>query len=453
MRKLWTSLTLFAIALGAGAGCAPQTHWYKGNTHTHSFWSDGNDFPDMIALWYREHGYDFLVLSDHDVLSRGERWIKVSEVDKRSSGQAMDKYLAKLGEPWVELRGEGDAREVRLKTLEEVRQLVGADSVDQRAGGPLVMFEGEEISDSFEKRPVHINAINLDEVIKPQGGTSVRDVIRRNLLAVEEQARRLDRPILPHLNHPNFQWAITAEDIAHVVEEEFFEVYNGHPGVGHNGDSHHAPVERLWDIANTIRIAELHARPLYGVATDDSHHYHEGRNQTVTPGKGWIMVRAERLDAPAIINAMRRGDFYASSGVTLSQIDYDGKSLTVAVEPDPGPGAGAGAGVEYTIEFIGTLRGYDPTVELRKDDKGNTVTGRYSQDVGQVLMTTTGTRATYTLTGDELYVRARVRSNKPPANPSFEGQVTEAWTQPVGWEKQVTPGRHGGHHHHHAHSH
>ena len=23
--------------------------WYKGNTHTHSLWSDGNDFPEMIA--------------------------------------------------------------------------------------------------------------------------------------------------------------------------------------------------------------------------------------------------------------------------------------------------------------------------------------------------------------------------------------------------------------------
>ena len=26
--------------------------WYKGNTHTHSLWSDGNDFPEMIAKYY-----------------------------------------------------------------------------------------------------------------------------------------------------------------------------------------------------------------------------------------------------------------------------------------------------------------------------------------------------------------------------------------------------------------
>src|SRR5205814_702981 len=29
--------------------------WWKGNLHTHSFWSDGDDFPEMIADWYKRH--------------------------------------------------------------------------------------------------------------------------------------------------------------------------------------------------------------------------------------------------------------------------------------------------------------------------------------------------------------------------------------------------------------
>jgi hypothetical protein len=407
------------------AACHSHNHWYKGNTHTHSFWSDGNDFPEMIALWYRDHGYDFLVLSDHNILSQGEKWMKVSEVDRRSGGAAMGKYIARLGESSVERRGEGADAQVRLKTLDEVRELA-------ESPGKFIMIQGEEISDHFENRPIHTNAMNLGELVPPPGGSSVREVMRNSVLAVEEQARRLGRPILPHLNHPNFGYAITAEDLAHVLEEEFFEVYNGHPGVGHMGDDVHPPVERLWDIANTIRIAELHAPPLYGVATDDSHHYHEGPRQTVTPGKGWIMVRARRLDAASLIHAMRHGDFYASSGVTLAQIHYDGKALTVEVEPE--------TGVQYTIDFIGTLRGYDATVEPRTHPtKGHAITGRYSDDVGRVLMSAPGTGATYVLRGDELYVRARIRASRPPANPSYEGQVAEAWTQPVGWERHVDP--------------
>jgi hypothetical protein len=33
--------------------------------------------------------------------------------------------------------------------------------------------------------------------------------------------------------------------------------------------------------------------------------------------------------------------------------------------------------------------------------------------------------------GDELYVRARVVSSKPKANPAYAGEVEMAWTQPV----------------------
>ena len=48
-----------------------ETRWWKGNLHTHSLWSDGNDFPEMIADWYRKNGYHFLALSDHNILKRG----------------------------------------------------------------------------------------------------------------------------------------------------------------------------------------------------------------------------------------------------------------------------------------------------------------------------------------------------------------------------------------------
>src|SRR5262245_12913999 len=53
--------------------------YWKGNLHTHSLWSDGDDFPEMIADWYKRHGYQFLALSDHNRLSEGERWINLDE--------------------------------------------------------------------------------------------------------------------------------------------------------------------------------------------------------------------------------------------------------------------------------------------------------------------------------------------------------------------------------------
>ena len=42
--------------------------WYRGNTHTHARFSDENDINDvpMIAGWYKEAGYHFLLLSEHN---------------------------------------------------------------------------------------------------------------------------------------------------------------------------------------------------------------------------------------------------------------------------------------------------------------------------------------------------------------------------------------------------
>ncbi|MBS0266423.1 MAG: PHP domain-containing protein, partial [Planctomycetes bacterium] len=47
-------------------------HWYKGNLHTHTLWSDGDDYPEMVALWYKDNGYDFLAFTDHNTLLRKE---------------------------------------------------------------------------------------------------------------------------------------------------------------------------------------------------------------------------------------------------------------------------------------------------------------------------------------------------------------------------------------------
>src|SRR4029077_17110991 len=133
--------------------------------------------------------------------------------------------------------------------------------------------QGEEITDHFEKKPIHMNATNLVELFKPQGRKSVVETTGNNPPAVETQSQRLGRPILAHLNHPNFGYAITAEELAMVTKERFFEVYNGHPGVHHTGDETHAGVERMWDIINTLRLGEMGLAPVYGLATDDSHNY------------------------------------------------------------------------------------------------------------------------------------------------------------------------------------
>ncbi|MEQ8791792.1 MAG: hypothetical protein RIC55_36360 [Pirellulaceae bacterium] len=431
----WLLLAMVVVSGVVNTLCAddvvpadPPLRWWKGNIHTHSLWSDGNEFPEMIAEWYRTHDYNFLALSDHNILSDGQRWMKHDDIVRRNGKDALAKYRARFGGGWVETRGDEGAPgfEVRLKPLDEFRPLV-----EER--GRFLMIQGEEISDRAEGKPVHMNATNVKEVIQPLGGKTVRETIDNNLRAVEDQARRSGREILAHLNHPNFGLAVTAEDLAAVVRERFFEVYNGHPGVKHEGDEHHPSVERLWDIANTIRLGEVKAAPLFGVATDDSHNYHGKPGSH--PGRGWIMVRARYLTPEHLIRAIKAGDFYASSGVTLREVAFDREKnlLRLEIAPDKG--------VVYSTQFIGTPRDYDATSKPRLDKDGKPIASsrQYSSDVGQVLATVSGLTPEYQLTGDELYVRAVVTSSRHHPDPSFDHQHEQAWTQPVSAAEEDSP--------------
>jgi hypothetical protein len=91
------------------------------------------------------------------------------------------------------------------------------------------------------------------------------------------------------------------------------------------------------DSAETMWDALLRSgKHVYGVAVDDAHYFHCDAkvNDYSPPGKGWIVVHAEKLDREAILDAIRRGDFYASTGVMLDSIDYDGKDLRVKIHED-----------------------------------------------------------------------------------------------------------------------
>jgi hypothetical protein len=392
-----------------------EMRWWKGNLHTHSFWSDGDDYPEMIVDWYHRNGYDFLAISDHDILLQGEKWLDVS---RRGGGKVLERYVERFGEDWVERKTEGGRPLVRLKTLEEFRGRF-------ESPGKFLLIQSEEISDQHAGKPVHLNATNILELILPQGGDSVLETMQRNVDAVLEQRKRTGRPMFPQVNHPNFGWAVTAEELMQVRGNRFFEVYNGHPLVRNHGDHVHKSTERMWDVMLAHRLTDLGLGVIYGIAVDDAHNYHELDRNRANPGRGWVMVRARELTPEAIVRAMEAGDFYASTGVTLRDVRFVNGELTIEIEPEEG--------VTYTTQFIGTPREFDRKSEPMRGEMGEPlpVTRKYSRDIGQVLAEVSGTRAVYRLRGDELYVRAKVTSSKPKANPYAVGEVEVAWVQPV----------------------
>ena len=408
-------LAVTGLLVGSPRTSAAEARWWKGNLHTHSLWSDGDDFPESIAAWYKDHGYHFLALSDHNRMLEGEQW--VTESKKNHFPEALEKNRRRFGADWLQVRDHHGTNQYRLKTLEEFRGLL-------EEPGRFLMIPSEEITSGHLSFPVHINATNLRRKIAAQGGTNVLDVMQRGVDAVLEQRRQTGQPMFPHINHPNFGWGITAEDLMQVRGEQFFEVYNGHPSVHNEGDTVHAGIERMWDIVLAWRIGVLDLPPMYGLAVDDSHHYHSHGVGKSNNGRGWVMVRSERLDPASMIAAMEAGDFYASSGVSLRRIERTGNTLRIEVEAEPG--------VQYTVRFIGTRRGFDTARSPVLSAKGESIraTQRYSDRIGETLAVVVGPRAEYTARGDELYLRAVVSSSKKIANPYRKGETGSAWVQP-----------------------
>lgn len=393
-----------------------RLRWYRGNLHTHSLWSDGDDYLESIGLWYKDHGYDFLCFTDHNVLpAAGNHWVSV---DHNGSGpKALRKLKSRFPDGWVETRTVDGKTEVRLKTLAEVRPRL-------EEPGRFLLLQGEEISDWYGRVPLHLNASNVQQLVPPMHGASIAETIQNDVDAVIAQRERMRTPILVHLNHPNYDYAVTAEDLMRVHGDNFFEVYNGHPSVHNSGDQVHASTERIWDILLAHRMAD--GLPvLYGLANDDGHRYHHIPSRGSEPGRGWIMVLSPRLSADALVTAVEAGRFYASSGVRLRQVTSGPGGLNVEVEPEPG--------VHYTIDFIGTRTGFDRKSEPVRDSAGKEIrtTRRYSDQIGKVFQSVHGETAQYQFAPGDLYVRARVTSTKKHPNPSEIGEFERAWVQPV----------------------
>ncbi len=376
-------------------GCtspADSTAWYKGNLHTHTYWSDGDDYPEMVLDWYKSHGYDFVAISDHNIFAEGEKWRKIPAREKHLNG--FREYLAKYGPDWVQYRQDSTGLQVKLKTLAEFRPLF-------EEPGKFLVINSEEITTSFNKIPVHLNAINLQNLIIPKGGNSVAEVMQNNVAAILAQRDSLGIPMLAFINHPNYKYALTVNDFLNLTGERFFELYNGHSKVNNYGDSLHISTEAMWDAIN-LAYAKSGKPLLYGLATDDSHHYHEFGYGNVNPGRGWVMVQAKELTPASLIAALEAGQFYASNGVTLSTVKFRNNLLEVRVAAEPD--------VTYEIRLIGVKNG---------------------DSTAAVIKTVTGTSASFTIAPDLLFGRVKVVSSKLKENPHQLGEYEVAWTQPV----------------------
>jgi hypothetical protein len=375
------------------SGCSNQKEmtWYKGNLHTHTYWSDGDEFPEMVLDWYKTNGYNFIGLSDHNTIANDEKWVVIAKSPLYEKG--FQEYLNKFGADWVQYKSDSSRTQVKLKTFEEYRSKMASET--------FLIIPSEEITNRVAGKPLHMNATNLQEFIPPSKDTTVAAAMQSTINDVLNQREKTRKPMFPHINHPNFGWGVTVEDIISVKGERFFEVFNGHPMVHNYGDSLHISTEEMWDQIN-IAYANRNQPFMFGLATDDSHNYHQFGESFSNAGRGWVMVQAESLSAESLIAAMEAGRFYASTGVSLSHYEIKDEEIQIHITEEKG--------VNYIIEFIGVSK---------------------NEAESRVLKKIEGPQGSFKVTDDFLFVRARITSTKLKNNPFQEGDFEMAWTQPV----------------------
>ncbi|GLC28383.1 CehA/McbA family metallohydrolase [Roseisolibacter agri] len=287
---------ILRLVLGASFVVAPvhaagAQRWYRGNTHVHTRESDGNRPPEEVARWYRDHGYHFLVVTDH------ERITDPAPLN------------AQLGKPGAFLVIAG----------QEITQQVADASHPQGI------------------RQAHVVSIAPARVVLPLGekgiaqGTTVAAMYASHLAAVRAAGG------LAQVNHPNFRWSVRLEDMAALPDSTPFELWNAQPRINNlGGDDGHGrtslSTEALWDSLLT------RGRLLWAVGSDDAHNFAALDDaETTRPGGAWIMVRADTLTPAAIVGAMRAGRFYATTGVLLADVAADARAVEVTVAAPTNP--------------------------------------------------------------------------------------------------------------------
>ena len=155
--------------------------------------------------WYQSHGYDFLVITDHN---------RVTDVT-----------------PW-----NGPTRE-------------------------LVLLPGCEVTLISEGRPVHINSLGSAALPDLSTASTIAAALQRGVNAVRAAGG------VPQINHPNYKWALTDEQLRGIANYSLLEVFNGSTDCNNIGGGGRPGVEEIWD-----RLLAAGHR-IWAVAADDSHHF------------------------------------------------------------------------------------------------------------------------------------------------------------------------------------
>ncbi len=276
---------------------ADNQKWYKGNLHSHTINSDGKLTPAQSVLAYKQHGYSFMCLSDHDyytdlrdefdcesfILLPGVEG-SVRLIDSSFLNIDVDEYTGGKGymdyhpnEIWDKIHSLGEYRQIKTH---HIHGILGNKAMQEASGENC--FKENEYSPMrvyFDKWDGVKAAEDLSEYFKAKGCFTT-------------------------YNHPIWS-RVDFDDVRDIQGFWALEVYN------------YATVNECGEGEDTTFYDMLLRRgnTLNAFAADDNH------NEGLYPDSfgGYVMVQAEELTHENIVNSLLEGRYYSSGGAEITQ--------------------------------------------------------------------------------------------------------------------------------------
>jgi hypothetical protein len=212
----------------------------------------------------------------------------------------------------------------------------------------MLLIPGSELSAGLDRAPfeAEVLALGIDELPEPRAAfPSIADCA----------AWIVEQGGVAYLAHPRWS-SLTADDYLSAPALSGLEIYNG----GCEVEQGNGLSEVQWDQVKQLGGAAN------GVATDDSHQATSANGSDA--GLGWTVVRAAARTREAVLDALRSGAFYSTTGPELISLELVDDGIVVRCSPATSVALHSGAWGGERVNADSSLASYRyDTVERSPD--------------------------------------------------------------------------------------
>lgn len=266
--------------------------FYKANLHSHSTISDGRLTPEEMRDFYREHGYDVLAITDHEIM-------------RDHTDLSLPGFLILNGyEIYVRERLDAPriAKNCHINLIAKTPDVIRQIAVDPKY-----------------LKYLDKNGLTVDDVPRV-GELRDRHYCPRDINAIIREAT--ENGYIVAYNHPS--WSLeTIEEFGKYDGVYAMEVVNYSSSLGG------FPENDGWAYDQMLRLG----KNIWCLANDDNHNKYPFGDPRCDSFGGFNMIKAKELSYEAIIDALIKGEFYASQGPEIYDLYIEDNQLHVACSP------------------------------------------------------------------------------------------------------------------------